>query len=82
MLTTGLLAVSQLDATFDFAARGMGVYGFAQCAFEVAQVFRHFELNVEIAVINRAQFDIQAFAAMFGAAVGKTGHAVNHNFLL
>jgi len=53
-----------------------------RCAFEVAQVFRHFELDVEIAVVDRAQFDIQAFAAMFGAAVGKTGHAFDHNFLL
>ena len=82
LLATGLLAVPQLDAAFDFAARGVGGYGFAQCPFEVAQVFRHFELDVEIAVIDRAQFDIQAFAAMFGAAVGKTGHAFDHNFLL
>ena len=82
MLATGLLAVAQLDAAFDFTARGVGGYGFAQCPFEVAQIFWHFELDVEIAVVDRAQFDIQAFAAMFGAAVGKTGHAFDHNFLL
>ena len=66
-----------LDAAFDFAARGLAGHSFAQSAFQVAQIIGHFELHVQIAVVDRADIQIDAAAAALACRIGKAGHAVD-----
>ena len=68
-----------LDAAFDFPAHGGGGDDFAQAAFQMAQVVGHFELHVQIAVVYRADVEVDAFAAAFAGRIGKTGHTVNRH---
>ena len=72
--TAGVRQTADLDAALHFAAAGFGRHRFAQAAFQMAQVFGDFELHVEKAVVDRPQFQFDAFARIFSGRVRIAGH--------
>ena len=68
-----------VHTAFQFAPRHSAGNTLAHFAFEHAQIVGHFELQVQITVVDRTQFQIDALAAKVLLGTGKTSHAVDHN---
>ena len=71
--------ILQLDAAFQFTARHGRGNLLAQRAFQIAQLFRHTELDIQITMVDCADFQINPLAAAFACGIGKAGHAVDLN---
>ena len=71
-----LVGAAQLDAAFQFAACDFAHDFFAHIAFQAAQIVGQLELHVQEPVVHRADFNVDIFAGVFRAGVGKAGHAV------
>jgi hypothetical protein len=71
----------------DFCAAGSGLSPIRhstfprwslQAGFERAQLFGQAELQIEIAMVDRPQFDVDRGGRKFARRAGKTRHAVDH----
>ena len=68
-----------VHTAFQFTTRHRARNALTHFAFQHTQIVGHFELQVQIAVIDRAQFQIDALATKVLLGTGKTSHAVDHN---
>jgi hypothetical protein len=70
--------VIQRDPAVDFAAADVPGEEITQHAVEGAQFVRKPDLDVEVAMVHRSQFDRQGAAWKLGCGRGETGHARDH----
>jgi len=71
--------ILQLNTALQFTARHSSGNLFAQCTFQIAQLFRHTELDIQITMVDRTDFQINPLTAAFACGIGKAGHAVDLN---
>ena len=68
----------EADAALDLAALQAGDDQLPQARLERAQFLGQAELQIEIAVVDRAQFDVECRRGEFARCAGESGHAVDH----
>src|SRR5262249_38685839 len=70
----------QRDPAIDLPAADLARQQIAQSRIQRAQLVRKLELDVQITVIDRAQFDAERAAGQLGGSRRETGHARDHGF--
>ena len=69
---------SEADAALDLAALQARDNQLAQAGLERPQFLGQAELQIEIAVIDRAQLDVERRGCKLARCAGESGHAVDH----